>query len=139
MLTSISFLPRLRDNIETLKIHVLPRLEFTDSTGELVSSYSIPQEIIEAQFDLAYVDGPTSWIQSEITEGVSVRDRERLIPNITVLELIARPEIIIIDGRRATVSYLIEKGGFREVRIGLRGVYRRQPRIRPYHTSICKI
>jgi hypothetical protein len=138
MLNGIRFLPGIRANMEKLKIQVLTRLEFIDSTGELVSSYEIPPEIIEEKFDLAYIDGPTSWIQTDINENVSIRDRERLIPNITVLELSTLPRMILIDGRRATVSYLIEKGGFGEVQIGLRGLYRKKPRIRPYHTSIYK-
>ena len=137
MLTSINWFPGLKANIVKLNMQILPRLEFADSTGELVCSYQIPNEISQMSFELVYVDGPTSWIQTEVKGEIFIRDKEKLIPNISTMELSAMPRIILIDGRRATVSYLIEKGKLGKARIRLRGTYREQSRVRPYHTSIC--
>lgn len=109
MLTSISFLPDVRSIIAKLNLLLLPRTEFTDFTGELVSSCELSNEISQTQFDLVYIDGPTSWIQTKIKDNVYIRDKARLLPNITVLQLSSVPRIIVIDGRRATVSYLIKK------------------------------
>jgi hypothetical protein len=136
MLTSINFLPGLRSIIAKLNLLILPRTEFTDFTGELVSSYELSNEISQTQFDLVYIDGPTSWIQTKIKVNVYIRDKARLLPNITVLQLSSVPRIIVIDGRRATVSYLIEKGGFSNSFLGLKGSYLKQPSVQPYHTKI---
>jgi hypothetical protein len=136
MLTSISWLPSLKSNIEKLNIQVLLRLEFLDSGGELVCSYKMPDSLIHTEFELAYIDGPTSWIQNMTHGDVFIRDKEKLIPNTSILALSTNPRIILIDGRRATVSYLIEKGNFGEALIDLRGTYRGQPWVRPYHTAL---
>jgi hypothetical protein len=136
MLKSISWFPSLKVNVKKLNIQVLSRLEFLDTTGELVCSYTMPDSLIHTEYELVYIDGPTSWIQNTIHGDVFIRDKEKLIPNISILSLSTKPRIILIDGRRATVSYLIEKGNFGEALIDLRGTYRGQPWVRPYHTAI---
>ena len=136
MLNSIKWFPGLKSNIKNLDIHILPRLEFLDSTRELVCSYVMPDKLMHEEFELVYIDGPTSWIQSKIHSNTFIRDKEKLIPNTSILALSAKPRIILIDGRRATVSYLIEKGNLGNAHIGLRGTYRCHPGVRPYHTSI---
>ena len=135
-LNSIKWLPGLKSNLAKLDIQILPRLEYLDSTGELVCSYEMPDQLIRSEFELIYIDGPTSWIQSKVHHDTFIRDKEKLIPNTSILALFAKPRMILIDGRRATVSYLIEKGNLGNAHIGLRGAYFDQPRVRPYHTSI---
>ena len=135
-LNSIKWIPGLKSNIVKLDIQILPRVECLDSTRELVCSYVRPDQLVREDFELVYIDDPTSWIQSNVQDNTFIRDKEKLIPNTSILALFAKPRMILIDGRRATVSYLIEKGNLGNAHIGLRGTYFGQPRVRPYHTSI---
>lgn len=117
-------------------VKVLPRIEFQDSTGEVVCSYLMPEELISKRYDLAYIDGPTSWLQNQNLLGSKVRDPFGSIPNSTALELSFMPRFLIIDGRRATVSYFIEKGNISQKAIKLKGSYRKKLLVQPYHTII---
>jgi hypothetical protein len=117
-------------------MRVLPRTEFLDDSNELVCSYELTSDIQKVKFDLVYIDGPTSWIQSKNFPSAFLRDADKLLPNVSVLELRFKPQIILIDGRRATVSYLVMKGKLKSDRIDLRGSYYLRSRVRPYHTVI---
>ena len=127
-----------RGLVQDLKsvIRVLPRLESLDASGELTCSYFLPKELAEKNFELVYIDGPTSWIQSAEFVNPIIRDKYETIANTTVLELANKPKLILIDGRRSTISYLIDKGGFENSCIELRGSYQESLAVRPYHTSI---
>lgn len=62
------------------------------------------------RFDLAYVDGPTSW--SRYQQNVN-------LPNIDVISLVEQPNLILIDGRRPTVKYLVLDEAFDQFEISL--------------------
>lgn len=117
-------------------LKVLPRVESIDTSGELVCYYRLPEDVINAVFSLAYIDGPTSWIQNTKTKNVFIRDKEKLLPNVSVLDLKFTPPLILVDGRRATISYLIQKAEFLGGTINLRGPLAKPRRVRPYHTVI---
>lgn len=106
-LNSIKWLPGLKSNIVKLDIQILPRVEYLDATRELVCSYAMPDQLIREEFELVYIDGPTAWIQSKVHHDTFIRDKEKLIPNTSILAVFAKPRMILIDGRRATLSYLI--------------------------------
>lgn len=118
-------------------ILVVPRIEFLDAAGELVCSYELPDEIVNQRFELAYIDGPTSWIQSNHFLDAKIRDHYKSIPNTSGLELSFMPRYLLIDGRRATVSYFIEKGNIQSSSLVLKGSFHKSSLVRPYHTIIC--
>ena len=118
-------------------ILVLPRIEFLDAAGELVCSYELPGEILNQRFELAYIDGPTSWIQSNQLLDAKIRDQHKSIPNTSALEFSFMPRYLLIDGRRATVSYFIEKGNIQSSLLLLKGSFHTSSLVRPYHTIIC--
>jgi hypothetical protein len=128
---SKSYLAELRTTIM-----VLPRIEFLDAAGELVCSYELPDEITNRKFELAYIDGPTSWIQSEHFFDAKIRDQHKSIPNTSALELSFMPQYLLIDGRRATVSYFIEKRSMQSSSLVLKGSFNKSSLVRPYHTII---
>lgn len=79
----------------------------------LVCAYENSDKLPTA-FDLAYVDGPTSWS----------RTQENLdLPNVDVLRLRNRPNFVIIDGRRPTLKFLILNEAFDEFSISLSGQF----------------
>jgi len=117
-------------------IRILRRQEHLDQSGELICTYEIPADIAGQKFEIAYIDGPTSWIQSDKFSNPRVRDKHLTIPNTTILELAHKPQLVLVDGRRATISYLIEKGALQDSFIQIRGAYLNPPLVRPYHTTI---
>jgi len=78
--------PQLFAKIEK-SILVFQRTEYLDSFGHLVSSYRLPDSIINEKFDLAYVDGPTALVQSERPVVGTVLDPFGYLPNVSLLEL----------------------------------------------------
>lgn len=86
---------------------IAPRLEEVDTDGETICRYELPSEVRDKYFDLAYVDGPTN--SSTLEELGWARDPYGTLPNSDVIHLSRLPDDIIVDQRRATVAYLVDK------------------------------
>lgn len=68
---------------------------------------------MKTHFTFAYVDGPTAWIQQPRHENIPKYDSYGgYLPNSDVLLLHSTPDVIVIDGRRATLRFLIESSKF---------------------------
>jgi len=116
-------------------LNLVSREEKIDKNGEKICSYQPSPIYSSKKFDIAYIDGPTSWIQEDELMG-DIRDPYGSLPNTTVLELLEIPDLIICDGRRSTVSYLLDSNGFDQMLISLKGTYHSRPSTNPYHTLI---
>ncbi len=114
------------------------RLEDLDSVAnELVCHYELSQFHAQS-WDLVYVDGPTNWSHRSHFEFYCA-DPDGTLPNADTALLSHRPSVVIIDGRRSTVRYLIRKGLFVGKRVSLSRKYLplawHEPLFRgPYHT-----
>jgi hypothetical protein len=115
-------------------ILVAIRREFLDNNGELVCSYELPENISQHFYELAYVDGPTNWIQSDLESGAYVRDPLRLLPNVSIFELSTLPRIILVDGRRSTVSYILSMERMLNYSLALKGQYFSPQKFLNYHS-----
>ena len=127
------FHPKLYKKIKE-NILVAARTEFLDSNKEVVCSYKLPIDISREFYDLAYVDGPTNWIQSDLGNQYLVRDPLKLLPNVSIFELSSVPRIVIVDGRRSTVSYVLGSQGFLQYNINLKSEYYAKQKFKTYHT-----
>lgn len=126
--------PQLFAKIEK-SILVFQRTEYLDSFGHLVSSYRLPDSIINEKFDLAYVDGPTALVQSERPVVGTVLDPFGYLPNVSLLELRILPTYIMVDGRRATLVHLLRNLESKNYDFLLKGSYLEKPRVNPYHST----
>ncbi len=92
-------------------LQLTPRTEYLDELGELLSDYQLSDQMAAPHFDFIYVDGPTNWPQTDLSQQVpsSVRDPTGLLPNVTALQFASPKTIICVDGRRASVSFLLRK------------------------------
>ena len=118
-------------------LYLCPRVESIDELQEKVSSYLLSETIRNHVFDFAYIDGPTSWEQDKNLIGL-IKDPYNYIPNTSILELNSLPTVILIDGRRATISYLVRSNKFLNYQIILKGVYQKKSQVNPYHTILTK-
>jgi len=116
-------------------LNLVSREEKIDKNGEKICSYQTSPIYTSKKFNIAYIDGPTSWIQEEDLNGY-LRDPYGTLPNTTVLELLEKPDLIICDGRRSTISYLLDSNQFDHMFIALKGAYYIRPKVNPYHTFI---
>lgn len=84
------------------QIRVRARREWLASSGEWLSGYVLPADIVNCDWDVVYVDGPTNWPQQEpsLAKGVVA------LANADVLELARLPNEIWVDGRIDTLRYL---------------------------------
>lgn len=113
------------------------RVESIDELGEKVSSYELTETVRNQPYDLAYIDGPTAWEQNRDLKGF-INDSYGYLPNSSVLELKTLPEIILVDGRRATVSYLVRSEKCSNYKLILRGLLKNKTVASPYHTILTK-
>lgn len=118
-------------------LYLCPRIESVDESQEKVSSYLLSETIRNHTFDFAYIDGPTAWEQNKNLVGL-IKDPFSSIPNTSILELNSLPTVILIDGRRATISYLMRSNKFLNYHITLKGVYLKRRQVNPYHTILTK-
>jgi len=118
-------------------LYLCPRVESIDELQEKVSSFLLSETIRNHVFDFAYIDGPTSWEQNEDLIGL-IKDPYNSIPNTSILELNSLPIVILIDGRRATISYLLRSNKFLNYQIILKGVYQKKSQAGPYHTILTR-
>jgi hypothetical protein len=116
-------------------IIVLERTEYLDSANHLVCSYRLPACVINEKYDLAYVDGPTAWVQSELQVVGKVADPFGYLPNVSVLELEYLPTCIMVDGRRGTLVHLLRSLESKKYDFLLKGSYLEKPRVNPYHST----
>jgi hypothetical protein len=91
------------------RIVIRPRIEEAWKSPDVIGChYNLPSQVLETYFELVYVDGPTAWPQTDLASTLSQYDPEgNYLPNLDVAKLI-RPKIILINGRRATLKWLIE-------------------------------
>lgn len=106
-------------------------------TSELVCHYELSQ-FHALPWDFVYVDGPTNWSSRSHSEGYCA-DPDMTLPNVDTALLSHRPSVIVIDGRRSTVRYLVRTGLFEEYKVSLSRKYMElalhEPLFRnPYHT-----
>ena len=130
----IKFLQPSRYSRICKSIYMADRTEYCDSKGELVCSYNLPVEIKQQNYEIAYIDGPTNWVQGNTAKFDSIRDPFKLLPNISVCDLVHLPTTILVDGRRSTVSYLLDLGSIQNYNISLKGEYYANQQFFPYHT-----
>jgi hypothetical protein len=116
-------------------IIVLERTEYLDSTNHLVCSYRLPASVINEKYDLAYVDGPTAWVQSEQQVVGKVADPFGYLPNVSLLELKYLPTCIMVDGRRGTIVHLLRSLESKKYEFLLKGAYLEKARVNPYHST----
>jgi hypothetical protein len=73
---------------------------------------------------MAYVDGPTNWVQASkewISDGF---DPYNLLPNSDVTFMHKIPKFVVIDGRRSSIKYFLKSDHFRHYSIILSSKYR---------------
>lgn len=87
------------------------RIEDSSPTNGVLSSYYQYTLTPGLSFDFAYIDGPTSWIHYP-TSAMVLIDPHKLLPNIDVALLKVLPKIILIDGRRSTITFFLNSGIF---------------------------
>ncbi len=102
-------------------------------SGEPVATYESVLDWKSQEFDLVYIDGPTNWVRNPELN-CSAKDPQGSLPCISVIELSKKPKVIVVDGRRATVAYLINSGAFESYGLYLKGVYSEHTKISPYHS-----
>lgn len=88
------------------------------------------------------MDGPTNWVHENEVSG-HVQDPENTLPNIDVVLLEQLPKLIVIDGRRSSIRYLLESDKFDDYKIFLSRKYYEKSQWdnvpmykHPYHTII---
>lgn len=113
-------------------LFLVPRVEKCVA-GEVVATYESVFDWKSQEFDLVYVDGPTNWLQND-SSNCKIKDPLESLPCFGTLELSKKPKIIVVDGRRATVAFIIKSGIYDDYNITLKGVYELKPKINPYHT-----
>jgi hypothetical protein len=94
--------------------------EFDDEI--LISRYA-QDALYESPFDLVYIDGPTSWIQNSQHFGVKTLDGLGNLPNADIVRLRRLPHIILLDGRKSTLCYILNKYFSNKYRISLASRY----------------
>ena len=84
-----------------------------DYDGEPGTKYDLPEEFYKQQFDLVYVDGPTTRPLSKDEEKLPILDQtKKMMPNIDVeffIENNCAPKVILVDAKRPTVRRLCQK------------------------------
>lgn len=135
-LTKLSILKIIRPKLYiklTNSITVLDRTEYIDQKNHVVSSYDLPLDIVNEQYDMVYIDGPTAWAQNKSITGTVV-DPYGYLPNVSLLELRFLPTTIVIDGRRATLVHLLRNLKNKDYDVLLKGSYLEKPKVNPYHS-----
>ena len=118
-----------------------PRIETRDSrSGTLTCRYQF--DFGDRYFEMAYVDGPTNWVQDSkewISDGFGPYN---LLPNSDLTFLHKTPKFVVIDGRRSSVKYFLESYRFHQYYITLAAKYCKQynnfQRKSNYHTIFCR-
>jgi hypothetical protein len=123
---------------QKLKLSLSKSLYFTPRVekcflGEAVATYESVLNWKLGIFDAVYIDGPTNWTQDQKLD-CKVIDPKGSLPCIGVMELINKPKIIIVDGRRATIAFLIKSGAYDNYNLYLKGACEEFTKINPYHT-----
>jgi hypothetical protein len=137
-LTKLSILKVIRPSFYRkieMSITVYDRTEYLDQKNNVVCSYDLPSRILNAQYDLVYIDGPTSWTQNESVVGTVV-DPYGYLPNVSLLELKFLPASILIDGRRSTLVHLLRNLENKGYDFLLKGSYSEKPKVNPYHSIL---
>jgi len=109
------------ESCKTSLIYV-PRIETLDSElGILTCHYEF--DVGDNYYEMAYVDGPTNWIQNS-KESVSDNfDPYGLLPNSDIVLMKKEPKFVIIDGRRSTIKYCLLFDRFKKYSINLSNKY----------------
>ena len=83
-----------------------PRIETIDlNSGILTCRYQY--NFGDSYFEMAYVDGPTNWVQDShewISDGF---DPYNLLPNSDITVMHKMPKFVVIDGRRSSIKYFL--------------------------------
>ena len=88
----------------------------------LISRYA-QDALYESPFDLVYIDGPTSWIRNSQHSGVKTLDGLGNLPNADIVRLGHLPRIILLDARKSTLCYILNKNFSNNYRISLASRY----------------
>lgn len=87
-------------------ILVCDRVQTTDSFGEEVTVYDVPEHIAARSFELIYVDGPTN--SPTAPPSGHVRDPHGTLPNVDAIRWQTLSTTILVDQRRASLAYLVD-------------------------------
>jgi hypothetical protein len=95
------------------------RIETLDSKlGIYVCHYSF--DLGDNYYEMAYIDGPTNWIQKQGNESVSDNhDPYGLLPNSDIVFMKQEPKYVLIEGRRSTIKYCLLSDRFKKYSINL--------------------
>ena len=100
----------------------VPRIETLDSErGILTCHYEF--DVGDNYYEMAYVDGPTNWIQNSKESVSDNHDPYGLLPNSDIVLMKKEPKFVIIDGRRSTIKYCLLFDRFKKYSINLSNKY----------------
>lgn len=74
---------------------------------EIICHFEV-SHIHSIPFDFVYIDGPTNWLHAGGVSGF-ISDSQNTLPNADVSLLKSLPKIVLIDGRRSTIRYIIRR------------------------------